>query len=67
MKTSVLDLWLREHGIAVNVKKEDIVYTNQATGRSTVVPRRPLITDGFARDICDQLEVPVPVSIRSQR
>lgn len=68
VKTVDLDHWLREHAIEVfHDDADQIVYLNRATGRSTSVPRRPEISDEFARDLCFQLEVPVPVSVKPRR
>jgi hypothetical protein len=67
VKTSELDHWLREHGIDGEPKAGNVVYTNPRSGRSTTVPLRPVITNSFARDICFQLEVPIPVSIKAPR
>lgn len=68
VKIVELDHWLREHAIEVfHDDADQIIYLNRATGRSTSVPQRAEISDEFARDLCFQLEVPVPVSVKPRR
>jgi mRNA interferase HicA len=64
MKTRDLDEHLRAHEIGVWFETpRHIYYLNRGTGRNTAVPRRATIDNDLARDICYQLEVPLPAGV----